>query len=177
MPLATQPSPPSGGAEISENDLYEMLGNPRRRHALRYLRRCDRPVSVGELAEHVAAAEHDVPVSEVTQAQRKSAYTALHQNHLVKLADAGFVRADRRWAGIELTAAARRLDTDLVGPERTRRLDRYSVALSLAGLAAVLGRSLGLLPTAAVDAALCALFVTLLLLAVRRRRAASSRRQ
>lgn len=171
MSLSTQSSSPSDGAEISEDDLYEMLGNPRRRHALRYLRRCDRPVSVGKLAEHVAAAEHDIPVSEVTQAQRKSAYTALHQNHLVKLADAGFVRADRRWADIELTPAARRLDIDLVGSERTRRSDRYSVALSFAGLAAVLGRSLGLLPTAAVDATLCVLFLVLLLLAVRRHRA------
>lgn len=175
MSLATQSSSPSDGTEISEDDLYEMLGNSRRRHALRFLRRCDRPVSVGELAEHVAAAEHGIQVSEVTQAQRKSAYTALHQNHLVKLADAGFVRADRRWAGIELTAAARRVDFNFVRSERPRRSDRSSVVLALAGLAAVLGRFVGLFPTFAVDAALCILFLALLLLAVRRRRAASTR--
>ena len=129
--------------DIREDDLYEMLGNPRRRHALRYLRECDSPVSVGELAEHVAAAEHDISVAEVTYAQRKSAYTALYQNHLVKLADAGFVQSDRRWVDIELTAAAERLDFAFGTPDQeARRSTRYSAALSLLsllGLAMVVG--------------------------------------
>ncbi|MDS0300843.1 hypothetical protein NDI76_19010 [Halogeometricum sp. S1BR25-6] len=169
MSVAIQSS--SGGdgpVDIEEDDFYEMLGNPRRRHVLRHLRECGCPVSIGELAEHVAAAEHGISVAEVTHAQRKSAYTALYQNHLVKLADAGFVRADRRWVDVELTAAAADLDFDFALPEEEeiRRSTPYPAALSLFGLALVAGFFAELLSPLTVVASFGVVFVALLVLSV-----------
>lgn len=156
---------------IEEADLYEMLGNSRRRHALRYLREHSTPASVGELAEYVAAVENGVPVEEVTPEQRKSAYTALYQNHLGKLVDAGLVRADRRWVGIELTEAAAELDFGF--EERTRDgpardWGRYAAVLSGAGVAVAAAVVLGVVsPRLPVATAFGLLFFLLFVLSVR----------
>lgn len=148
MSLKIEPTVEGGSeAEIEDADLYEMLGNSRRRHVLRYLRTVSKPVSVGELAEHVAAVENEVPVDEVTPAQRKSVYTSLYQNHLGKLADAGLIRAERRWIDIELTPAAAEIDFELHArgddDDDVRQWSRYALVLSAAGLAAVVAFHFG----------------------------------
>lgn len=157
--------------DIAEADLYEMLGNARRRHVLRYLREQSAPASVSELAEHVAAMENGVAVEDVTPEQRKSAYTALYQNHLVKLEDVGLVRAERRWVGIELTEVAAGIDLGLA-ERRNARLagdwSRYTAVLSVAGVAIVTGVALGVVsPRVPVTAAFGLLFSLLFVLSVR----------
>jgi hypothetical protein len=167
MSLATEPNADrgGGGVEIDRADCYEILANSRRRYAVRYLRERSEPISLGELAEHVAAMENGVPVEEVTPAQRKSAYTALHQNHLAKLVDAGFVRAERRWEGIELTEAAARLDVGLGDrrrADRVRNASLYSVVLSATGVAAVASYFLGVVSSTLLLCGVLALIFSLL---------------
>ncbi|MDS0295602.1 winged helix-turn-helix domain-containing protein [Halogeometricum luteum] len=163
MPLAIRPPAVRGNVtDIGEDDLYEMLGNPRRRHTLRYLRERDGPVAIGELAEHIAAAENGIPVEEVTHAQRKSAYTALYQNHLKKLADSGFVQAERRWVDVELTPAAKRLDFGFDGHAgEAQHSSRYAVALSFLSIVTAAAFSFGLLSPLTAAASFGVLLVAL----------------
>jgi hypothetical protein len=153
---------------LDEGDVYEMLGNRRRRYALQYLRTSDGPVAIGELAEHVAAEENDVPPEAVSPGQRKSVYTALHQNHLPKLTDAGLVRAEREWVGIELTPLARQYDFELgVRTRETRRWDRHLVAAAFITASAVAGFVLGIVhaPVSPVGASATLLGTVLVLVA------------
>jgi|AntRauMinimDraft_4_1070384.scaffolds.fasta_scaffold00431_2 hypothetical protein len=86
--------------------VFEVLANRRRRLAVRVLEDASGPLGIGPLATRVAAREHGIDPSEVTHRQRKSAYTALHQNHLPMLADVGIVEAEREWVDVRLTDRA-----------------------------------------------------------------------
>ena len=87
---------------VSHDAVFSALSNERRRYTLHYLNSVDYPVSVGELAEQIAAWENSVSRTEVTAAQRKRVYTALQQFHLDKMVDADMVRYERRDGMVEL---------------------------------------------------------------------------
>lgn len=91
-----------GPGELSRTEVFELLGNDRRRYALHHLMRAEN-VDIGELAEHVAAWENDVGVAEVDSTQRRRAYVALHQTHLPRLDDAGVLDYESTRDEIELT--------------------------------------------------------------------------
>jgi hypothetical protein len=67
------------------DDVFEILRCRRRRLAIQVLDEASEPVSLGELAERVAARELDIPRAALTSAPRKNVYTALYQTHLSKL--------------------------------------------------------------------------------------------
>lgn len=79
---------------ISKGEIFDVLQNERRRHTLQYLRENGGPVSLGDLASHVAAQEYDCPDADVTSAQRKRVYTTLQQSHLPRMDEAGIVEYD-----------------------------------------------------------------------------------
>ena len=87
---------------VSHDAVFNALSNERRRYTLHYLNSVDYPVSVGELAEQIAAWENSVSRNRVTAAQRKRVYTALQQFHLDKMVDAELVRYERRDGMVEL---------------------------------------------------------------------------
>lgn len=90
---------------IAPDQVFDVLRNHRRRHALRYLE--DAPeTTVSDLAEYVAAIENGVESAEVTSEQRKRVYVALYQNHLPKLADVGAIDYDRNRGTVDRTDAA-----------------------------------------------------------------------
>lgn len=78
-----------------EDTVFTLLSNGRRRQVVRVLQELEPPVSLGELAEHVAAVENDKPVAAVTGEERRRVYTALQQRHLDRLADAGIIEYER----------------------------------------------------------------------------------
>jgi|APHM01.1.fsa_nt_gi hypothetical protein len=78
-----------------EETVFTLLSNRRRRQVVRALQELEPPVSLGELAEHVAAVENEKNVSAVTSDERRQVYTALQQRHLDKLADAEIIEYDR----------------------------------------------------------------------------------
>jgi DNA-binding transcriptional ArsR family regulator len=80
--------------ELSNEEIFDVLQNERRRHVLQYLREHGGPVSLGDLADNVAAAEYDCNRAEVTSAQRKRVYTTLQQSHLPQMAEVGIVEYD-----------------------------------------------------------------------------------
>lgn len=82
--------------ELPMNTVFEIAKNERRQLVLRYIAGQDRPVSLGELAEHIASIENDKPVSAITSAERKRVYVGLHQCHLPKMEDAKVIDVDRQ---------------------------------------------------------------------------------
>jgi predicted transcriptional regulator len=88
---------PSSGSElpVEREDMFELLGNSRRRHVIEYLSEHREPTDLGSLARHVAARENDTNLEEVTTAERKRAYTSLQQTHLPRLDDVGVVDFDK----------------------------------------------------------------------------------
>jgi hypothetical protein len=110
MSQATHPSPPTPPeptASISRDDIYEMLGNQRRRYALHYLEwKAPETIDLRDLAEHVASWEYEKPVAELVPSEQKRVQTALHQFHLPKLDESGFLEYDTKRQRITLTDEA-----------------------------------------------------------------------
>lgn len=75
--------PPPTDATL--DDLYEQLGNWRRRRVLDAL--ADQPKrEIGWLSEYIASIENEIPRSHLNSQQRKRVYVGLYQCHLDRLA-------------------------------------------------------------------------------------------
>ncbi|AEN07876.1 hypothetical protein Halar_0654 (plasmid) [halophilic archaeon DL31] len=89
---------PSGADESPELSLdvtFEILRNRRRQLVLEFLRERDEMVTIGELAEHIAAIENDTTVRQLNAQQRKRVYIGLYQCHLPKMADVGVIEFNK----------------------------------------------------------------------------------
>jgi len=102
----TGPSEP----DLDRDDVFDVLSNPRRRYALHVLRSADGTVELGEVAEQVAAWEHDTTVEAVDSGVRKNTYTALQQRHLPRMDDMGVVEFDSRAGTVEPAEALDEFD-------------------------------------------------------------------
>jgi hypothetical protein len=80
-----------GADPLPKDDLFHLLQNERRRNVLRYLRGRDEPVRMRDVAEQVAAWEHDTTVEQLSSDQRQRVYISLYQSHLDTLDDAGVI--------------------------------------------------------------------------------------
>jgi len=87
--------------ELPLDVTFEVLKNKRRRLVLEYLRDTEETVTIGELAEHIAAIENDTTVKQLNAQQRKRVYIGLYQCHLPKMDDAGVVAFDQNRGRIE----------------------------------------------------------------------------
>lgn len=136
---------------LSKDVIFELLKNRRRREVLAYLLEAEETVTLGELAEQIAAWENDTEVSALSSDQRKRVYVALYQTHLPKMDDAGIVEYDQDRGLISLADNAdllmMYLDTDT---HRQDRWDRWYAALSVVGAALVTGAFLGLPPLSSI---------------------------
>lgn len=119
---------------VDRGEIFDLLSNRRRRYTIHYCKREERPVKLGELAEHVAAWELDKDVETITSAERKRVYTSLQQTHLPTLKRAGMITFDDR--EIELTENARDLEIYLdIVPGNSIPWGLYYLGLSaLAGV-------------------------------------------
>lgn len=86
---------------MSRDQVFDVLSNRRRRHALHYLKQRGERTPIGELAENVAAWENDTSVAGVTSSERKRVYISLLQLHLPRMADAGLVDFDKSRGVVE----------------------------------------------------------------------------
>jgi hypothetical protein len=116
---------------VDRDETFELLSNHRRRYALHYCKRRDDPVTLSDLAEQVAAWEHNKSVNEITSSERKRTYTSLQQTHLPSMEEAGIIEWDD---DIELTPAAEQLNVymDIV-PEASVSWGVYYLWLSAIG--------------------------------------------
>lgn len=154
----------SGGSEpsseVTEDELFEVLSNRRRRYAVHALKGADAPKELGTLAERVAAWEYDVDLDEVDHRQRKRVYTALQQSHLPKMDTAGVVDFDKQRGLVEPTEALADVDVylEVVGGSEIPWSEYY---LGLSGVSAALLAAtwLGAWPFALLSPMAVALFV------------------
>lgn len=86
---------------LSLDDAFTILSNQRRRLCLRYLDATDGPVTIGELAEKIAAVENETTVDALSSAERKRVYVALHQYHLPQMDAQHAIRFDKSRGTIE----------------------------------------------------------------------------
>ncbi|WP_126662283.1 DUF7344 domain-containing protein [Haloterrigena salifodinae] len=91
--------------ELTEDELFELLSNRRRRHILHTLMDEAETADIGDLSQEIAAAEDGLAYEEVSSTDRKRVYTALQQSHLPKLDKAGVVEFDRDRGLVEPTPA------------------------------------------------------------------------
>lgn len=77
----------SASESLSLDIIFEILRNRRRQLVLEFLREEDGTVTIGELAEHIAAIENDTTVRQLNAQQRKRVYIGLYQCHLPKMDD------------------------------------------------------------------------------------------
>lgn len=152
----------NNSSTLSQDTAFDLLSNARRRLALQYLQEASGPVSIGELATHVAAMENDIPVDDVDSQQRKRTYVSLYQTHVPKLAKAGAVDYDSEEGIVELNGDARMITSYLSPSQPDEDWPRYYLALSAIGL---LGYVAALF-VEAVDSLLVGIVVILLFVVV-----------
>lgn len=101
---------PSEEPAFSKDEIFHLLQNERRRMVLRYLRGTEGAVRMRDVAEQVAAWEHDTTVEELTSTQRQRVYIPLYQSHLSKLDDAGLIEYQQNRGIVERQPLADRVD-------------------------------------------------------------------
>ncbi len=150
---------------LSKDVIFELLKNRRRRQVLAYLLENEATVTLGELAERIAAWENDTEVAALSSDQRKRVYVALYQTHLPKMDDAGIVDYDQDRGLITLADNADLLVMYLDTENHYRdRWDRWYASLSVVGAVLVAGVVVGvgplaLAPVAAVSGLVVAAFL------------------
>ena len=110
---ADEAAPDSEGSReacISKDDAFHVLQNARRRAVLRYLSEHDDEDKfvMRDIAEEVAAWEHDTTVQRLVSDERQRVYIALYQSHLPKLDEHGIIEYNQSRGIVEpteLTAA------------------------------------------------------------------------
>lgn len=102
---------------LSQDAVFDILSNPRRRYVLYYLRQESEPIELTTLAEHVAAWENETDVESLEDQERKRVYVSLYQTHVPKLADAGLVDYDKEAGTVALAPGATAVDEYLSQPE------------------------------------------------------------
>ncbi|WP_436910139.1 DUF7344 domain-containing protein [Halosimplex marinum] len=131
-------------ADLPLDHVFEILKNERRRTVLHYLREHGGTVSLGELAEHVAAVENDTTVAQVTSNERKCVYVGLYQCHLPKMDDMDIVEFNQNRGRISLGPNAAQLYEYL---EESDDVDRpwplYYGSLAGAGVLGLVASGLG----------------------------------
>ncbi|SMO85008.1 DUF7344 domain-containing protein [Halorubrum cibi] len=102
--------PSDVGVDISDDELFDVLANQRRRFAVHLLKREEETMKIGEMAEQIAAWENGVETVEITGNERKRVYTALQQSHLPKMDRAGVVDFNKNRGVVEPTDALQNID-------------------------------------------------------------------
>ena len=124
--------------DISEDELFDVLSNQRRRFAVHLLKREeDDSIAIGDMAEQIAAWENGIETTEITGNERKRVYTALQQSHLPKMDKAGVIDFNKNRGIVEPMPAMTDVDVymDVVEGREIPWSDYY---LGLSGVAVAL---------------------------------------
>lgn len=151
---------------LSQDEIFEILSNRRRRYALHCLKQQNEEVALGEVSEQVAAWETGKTVSDVDTTERKRVYTSLQQCHLPQMDEKGVVDFEQEEGVIELGEAAEDVDVYMeVTDEYDLPWSFYYLGLGCIGTVLVTLSWLGFEPFAAVpDTGWVAFVLTALLL-------------
>ncbi|PHQ38168.1 transcriptional regulator [Halorubrum persicum] len=98
------------GGELSEEEIFEVLSNRRRRFVIHALKRAEGPLEVSELSTHVTAWEVGVEPEEVRYEDRRNVYSTLQRTHLPKLEEKNVVTVDEETNVVAPTPELESLD-------------------------------------------------------------------
>ncbi|WP_225336116.1 DUF7344 domain-containing protein [Halomicrobium urmianum] len=98
--------------ELTRDDIFHLLQCRRRRLVLKYLKEYDGdgPARMSDIAEHIAALEHDTTIDALRSQQRQRVYIALYQSHLTTMDEAGVIEYNQDRGYVEKTDIAERFD-------------------------------------------------------------------
>lgn len=152
----------AGDAELTRDEVYDLLSSHRRRYALHAAKRADGPVDISWLAEQVAAWENGKSPEEITSGERHRVYTSMQQTHLPAMDRAGIIEYDN--GTVRLTEEAQQLEVYMdVVPSQSISWGEYYLGLSVfaAGLVAAVAAGIfpSAVPTLAWAAGVVALFL------------------
>ncbi|MCU4752673.1 DUF308 domain-containing protein [Halobacteria archaeon AArc-curdl1] len=149
---------------LSEDELFELLANQRRRHILHALMREGQPLDIGTLSQEIAAWEDGNALEEVSSKDRKRVYTALQQSHLPKMDKSGVVDYNSDRGTVEPTEALEDVEIymDVI---RGREIPWSDYYLGLTGVIALVlgGATMGLAPFAMLPISAWTIFVVVTL--------------
>jgi len=157
---ATDDGSHSEGEELSEDAVFEMLSNRRRRFVIHALKHAEEPVDVSELSRDVTAWELGLDPDEVTYDDRRNVYSTLQRTHLPKLEENNVVTVDSETHLVEPTSALEDLDVYVeVLVSREIPWSLYYVGLTGVSVSLLLAVSTGTPGFAALDPLSVAIFV------------------
>ncbi|AWB28364.1 DUF7344 domain-containing protein [Halococcoides cellulosivorans] len=87
------------------DQVFEILKNERRRRVLDHIQEADGQLTLGDLAERIAAEECEKPISQINSQERKRVYVGLYQCHLPKMDDIDAIEYDKARGTIALGEA------------------------------------------------------------------------
>lgn len=117
---------------LADDDLFELLDNPRRRLLLYYLFDSDDGIHISDLSREIVAFEAEVPLEEVDDDEVTSVYVSLYQTHIPTLEDHDVVEYDDDERVVTLGTRADDI-VPILRDSRThrRRWGRYYLAVAL----------------------------------------------
>jgi len=80
--------------ELSHEDIFDILGNRRRRYVIHALKGADEPPDVSELSRYVTAWEMGIEPEKVPYEERHNVHSTLRRVHLPKLTETNVVTID-----------------------------------------------------------------------------------
>lgn len=107
---ATTDESNSTGEQLTEDEIFDVLSNRRRRFVIHALKRTEEPIEVSKLSTHVTAWELDVDPKEVEYEDRRNVYSTLQRTHLPKLEEKDIVDVDEEENLVEATPALQSLE-------------------------------------------------------------------
>lgn len=139
--VEVDPTPGNGPDQLSQDELFDLLSNARRRYVLEYLSQVDGTADFERLTETVAAWENDTTVDRIEEADRKRVYVSLYQTHLPRLESSGVVEFDQERGIVEAGAHAVELARLIRDDEDDTDATRWPLVYGAVGIVglAVLG--------------------------------------
>jgi len=129
-------SPHEADEELDIGKVFEILKNKRRRRVIEFLNEQeDEKTTLSVLAEHIAAEENDVEVSQITSSQRKRVYIGLYQCHLPKMDKYGIIDYQQNRGTIELRDVSQ-IDRYLEEPNQPNSRLKLLTAVAVSAIVA-----------------------------------------
>jgi len=147
------------GGELTQDTVFEILSNSRRRFMLSYLHEHEGPVDLMDLANEIAAWENDTTVEELTDKQSKRVYVSVYQTHVPKLVSTGLIEYDSDSGLIELSDRASEIERYMPDGDEERPWHRYYAVLAVLSAAFYAAVTAGLPVLAAIPEAVAGVVV------------------
>lgn len=134
----------SGDTEPELDDIFDLLRNRRRRAVLQYLdSETDGTTTLDELAEHIAAKENGIDVSQLSSQQQKRVHIGLYQCHLPRMDKLGVIEYNQSRGTIVLR------DIERLRPYLFKESEVTSIMPFYVGLGLIAINAIGILTVGA----------------------------